>query len=227
MTTLSHSKKAASAVLGFQWEVRKGFIPFSSQIRLKWGRNFYIFFPLFSKNKEFWRSSASSQPLSQNRLSPSAVGLLRCEEQQVPITTTTVHCWQYCTSRDSGAPTHEMTDQLESQGVVSTVFSSRSINLQSGRSFVPFTKSTDIPLSLFDLLQNEGEEFQLETFQFSACVLNICYGRCSLLTVLLWSSQINFAMTEALPVGRKEQEYCKVINWSQIQVSCYWWRDFY
>lgn len=119
MTTLSHSKKAASAVLGFQWEVRKGFIPFSSQIRLKWGRNFYIFFPLFSKNKEFWRSSASSQPLSQNRLSPSAVGLLRCEEQQVPITPTTVHCWQYCTSRDSGAPTHEMTDQLESQGVVS------------------------------------------------------------------------------------------------------------
>lgn len=73
---------------------------------------------LFCKNKEFWRPSASSQPLSQNRLSPSAVGQLRGEEQ-VPITTTTVHCWQYCINRDSGTPIPEMTEQPENQRVVS------------------------------------------------------------------------------------------------------------
>ncbi|RMC20136.1 hypothetical protein DUI87_00982 [Hirundo rustica rustica] len=48
-----------------------------------------------------------------------AVGLLRVEEQQVPIATATVHCRQYRTNRDSVIPIHEMIRKLESQGVVS------------------------------------------------------------------------------------------------------------
>ncbi|RMC16997.1 hypothetical protein DUI87_06254 [Hirundo rustica rustica] len=52
-----------------------------------------------------------------------AVGLLRVEEQQVPIATTTVHHWQYCTDRDSVIPIHEMIRKLESQGVVSKAHS--------------------------------------------------------------------------------------------------------
>ncbi|RMB99569.1 hypothetical protein DUI87_23822 [Hirundo rustica rustica] len=48
-----------------------------------------------------------------------AVGLLRVEEQQVPIATTTVHRRQYRTDRDSVTPIHEMIQKLESQGVVS------------------------------------------------------------------------------------------------------------
>ncbi|RMC17956.1 hypothetical protein DUI87_04830 [Hirundo rustica rustica] len=48
-----------------------------------------------------------------------AVGLLRVEEQQVPIATATVHCQQYRTDRDSVIPIHEMIRELESQGVVS------------------------------------------------------------------------------------------------------------
>ncbi|RMC20373.1 hypothetical protein DUI87_01222 [Hirundo rustica rustica] len=49
----------------------------------------------------------------------SAVGLLRVEEQQVPIATATVHRWQYRTDRDSVIPIHELIRKLESQGVVS------------------------------------------------------------------------------------------------------------
>ncbi|RMC09938.1 hypothetical protein DUI87_12725 [Hirundo rustica rustica] len=48
-----------------------------------------------------------------------AVGLLRVEEQQVPIATTTVHRRQYRTDRDSVIPIHEMIRKLKSQGVVS------------------------------------------------------------------------------------------------------------
>ncbi|RMB95488.1 hypothetical protein DUI87_27597 [Hirundo rustica rustica] len=48
-----------------------------------------------------------------------AVGLLRVEEQQVAIATTTVHRRQYLTERDSVIPIHEMIRKLESQGVVS------------------------------------------------------------------------------------------------------------
>ncbi|RMC19473.1 hypothetical protein DUI87_04085 [Hirundo rustica rustica] len=53
----------------------------------------------------------------------SAVGLLRAEEQQVPITTATVHRRQYRTDRDSVIPTHEMIRKLESQGAVSKAHS--------------------------------------------------------------------------------------------------------
>ncbi|GAB0209812.1 hypothetical protein GRJ2_003446900 [Grus japonensis] len=50
---------------------------------------------------------------------PSVVGLLRVEEQQVPIATTTVHQQQYCTNRDSLIPIHKLIHQLEGQGVIS------------------------------------------------------------------------------------------------------------
>ncbi|KAK4807005.1 hypothetical protein QYF61_000334 [Mycteria americana] len=50
---------------------------------------------------------------------PSVVGLLRVEEQQVPIATTTVHRRQYRTNRDSLIPIHELIHRLESQGVIS------------------------------------------------------------------------------------------------------------
>ncbi|GAB0206382.1 hypothetical protein GRJ2_003103800 [Grus japonensis] len=51
---------------------------------------------------------------------PSVVGLLRVEEQQVPIATTTVHRRQYRTNRDSSlVPIHKLIHQLEGQGVIS------------------------------------------------------------------------------------------------------------
>ncbi|GAB0207213.1 hypothetical protein GRJ2_003186900 [Grus japonensis] len=49
---------------------------------------------------------------------PSVVGLLRVEEQQVTIPTTTVHWRQYCTNRDSLVPIHKLIRQLEGQGVI-------------------------------------------------------------------------------------------------------------
>ncbi|KAK4828266.1 LOW QUALITY PROTEIN: hypothetical protein QYF61_024931 [Mycteria americana] len=49
----------------------------------------------------------------------SVVGLLRVEEQQVPIATTAVHRRQYRTNRDSLIPIHELIRRLESQGVIS------------------------------------------------------------------------------------------------------------
>ncbi|GAB0209430.1 hypothetical protein GRJ2_003408700 [Grus japonensis] len=50
---------------------------------------------------------------------PSVVGLLRVEEQQVPIATTTVHRRQYRTNQDSLVPIHKLIGQLEGQGVIS------------------------------------------------------------------------------------------------------------
>ncbi|KAK4806255.1 hypothetical protein QYF61_013399, partial [Mycteria americana] len=50
---------------------------------------------------------------------PSVVGLLRVEEQQVPIATTAVHRRQYRTNRDSLVPIHKLICRLESQGVIS------------------------------------------------------------------------------------------------------------
>ncbi|GAB0205098.1 hypothetical protein GRJ2_002975400 [Grus japonensis] len=54
---------------------------------------------------------------------PSVVGLLRAEEQQVPIATTTVHRRQYRTNRDSLVPIHKLIRQLEGQGVISRTHS--------------------------------------------------------------------------------------------------------
>ena len=50
---------------------------------------------------------------------PSVVGLLKVEEQQVPIATTTVHRQQYCTNRDSLIPVQELICQMESQRAIS------------------------------------------------------------------------------------------------------------
>ncbi|GAB0197136.1 hypothetical protein GRJ2_002178900 [Grus japonensis] len=50
---------------------------------------------------------------------PSVVGLLRVEEQQVPIATTAVHRRQYRTNRDSLVPIHKLIRQLEGQGAIS------------------------------------------------------------------------------------------------------------
>ncbi|GAB0175672.1 hypothetical protein GRJ2_000032400 [Grus japonensis] len=49
--------------------------------------------------------------------------LLRVEEQQVLIATTTVHQRQYRTNRDSLVPIHELIRQLEGQGVISRTHS--------------------------------------------------------------------------------------------------------
>ncbi|RMC02513.1 hypothetical protein DUI87_20907 [Hirundo rustica rustica] len=58
--------------------------------------------------------------LSEN---PSAVGLLRVEEQQVPIATSIVHRRQYRTTRDAVIPIHKMIRELKTQGVVSKAHS--------------------------------------------------------------------------------------------------------
>ncbi|KAK4819890.1 hypothetical protein QYF61_014625 [Mycteria americana] len=63
-----------------------------------------------------WGQGPPSPGLSED---PSVVGLLRVEEQQVPIATTTVHRRQYRTNRDSLIPMHELIHRLESQAVIS------------------------------------------------------------------------------------------------------------
>ncbi|TRZ07928.1 hypothetical protein HGM15179_019175 [Zosterops borbonicus] len=54
---------------------------------------------------------------------PSTVGLLKVEEQQVPVATSTVHRRQYRINRDAMIPIHKMIRELESQGVVSKTHS--------------------------------------------------------------------------------------------------------
>ncbi|RMC20714.1 hypothetical protein DUI87_01566 [Hirundo rustica rustica] len=51
--------------------------------------------------------------LSEN---PSALGLLKVQEQRVPIATSIVHRRQYRTTRDAVIPIHKMIQELESQG---------------------------------------------------------------------------------------------------------------
>ncbi|RMC15655.1 hypothetical protein DUI87_07857 [Hirundo rustica rustica] len=58
--------------------------------------------------------------LSEN---PSAVGLLKVQEQQVLIATSIVHRRQYRTTRDAVIPIHKMIQELERQGVVSKTHS--------------------------------------------------------------------------------------------------------
>ncbi|RMB89430.1 hypothetical protein DUI87_34190 [Hirundo rustica rustica] len=58
--------------------------------------------------------------LSEN---PSAVGLLKVEEQRVPVATSTVHRRQYQTNRDAVIPIHKIIQELESQRVVSKTHS--------------------------------------------------------------------------------------------------------
>ncbi|RMC17952.1 hypothetical protein DUI87_04826 [Hirundo rustica rustica] len=54
---------------------------------------------------------------------PSAAGLLKVQEQRVPIATSIVHRRQYRTTRDAVIPIHKMIQELESQGVVSKTHS--------------------------------------------------------------------------------------------------------
>ncbi|RMB93697.1 hypothetical protein DUI87_29927 [Hirundo rustica rustica] len=58
--------------------------------------------------------------LSEN---PSAVGILKVQEQRVPIATSIMHRRQYRTTRDAVIPIHKMIQELESQGVVSKTHS--------------------------------------------------------------------------------------------------------
>ncbi|TRZ05729.1 hypothetical protein HGM15179_021378 [Zosterops borbonicus] len=58
--------------------------------------------------------------LSEN---PSAVGLLRVEEKQVPTATSTVQHWQYQTNTDAVIPIPKMIRERESQEVVSKTHS--------------------------------------------------------------------------------------------------------
>ncbi|RMC19569.1 hypothetical protein DUI87_03127 [Hirundo rustica rustica] len=58
--------------------------------------------------------------LSEN---PSAVGLLKVQEQRVPIATSIVNRRQCRTTRDAVIPIHKMIQELESQGVVSKTHS--------------------------------------------------------------------------------------------------------
>ncbi|RMC04311.1 hypothetical protein DUI87_19130 [Hirundo rustica rustica] len=62
-------------------------------------------------------------PVAELPENPSAVGLLKVEEQQVPIATSIVHRRQYRTTRDAVIPIHKMIRELETQGVVSKTHS--------------------------------------------------------------------------------------------------------
>ncbi|XP_054244819.1 centromere protein I [Indicator indicator] len=77
-------------------------------------------FGVATVNTEKIRQLSTLPGLSEN---PFVVGLLRIEEQQVPIATRTVHRRQYRTNRDSLAPIHELIHQLEIQGVISKTHS--------------------------------------------------------------------------------------------------------
>jgi len=79
-------------------------------------RGYWWAFGIAALETEEIRQLSNLPGLSED---PSIVGLLRVEEQQVPIATTVVHWRQYCTNRDSLLPTHQLIRQLESQGVIS------------------------------------------------------------------------------------------------------------
>ncbi|RMB99571.1 hypothetical protein DUI87_23824 [Hirundo rustica rustica] len=66
------------------------------------------------------KSIPRSKLLSKN---PSAVGLLKVKEQQVPIATSTVHRRQYRTTQDAVIPIHKMIRELETEEVVSKTHS--------------------------------------------------------------------------------------------------------
>lgn len=48
---------------------------------------------------------------------PSVAGLLRVEEQQVPVATTTAHQWQYRTNQNYLVPIRKLIHQLEKRGM--------------------------------------------------------------------------------------------------------------
>uniref|UniRef100_A0A8B9VM15 ribonuclease H n=1 Tax=Anas zonorhyncha TaxID=75864 RepID=A0A8B9VM15_9AVES len=101
----------APCILGIDY-LRKGY--FKDPKGYRWA------FGIAALSTEKIKQLSTLPGLSQD---PSAVGLLRIEEQQVPIATTTVHRRQYRTNRDSLIPIHELVHHLESQGVISKTHS--------------------------------------------------------------------------------------------------------
>ncbi|KAF4793436.1 hypothetical protein TURU_111412 [Turdus rufiventris] len=97
----------ASCILGIEY-LRNGY--------LKDLKGYHWAFGISAVETEDIRKLNTLPGLSDD---PSAVGLPRVEEQQVPIATATVHRWQYRTDRDSVIAIYEMIRKLESQGVVS------------------------------------------------------------------------------------------------------------
>jgi len=73
-----------------------------------------------SKGKQKDKQLSTLPGLSED---PSLVGLLRVEDKQVPIITTTVHQQQYCTKWESLIPICHLNHHLESQGVISKTHS--------------------------------------------------------------------------------------------------------
>ncbi|RMC01124.1 hypothetical protein DUI87_22390 [Hirundo rustica rustica] len=100
-------------------EIRENLLQISAvQIRdpkgLKWA------FGIAAVVTEGIRQLNTLPGLSEN---PSAVGLLKVQEQRVPIATSIVHRRQYGTTQDAVIPIHKMIQELESQGVVSKTHS--------------------------------------------------------------------------------------------------------
>ncbi|KAK4811370.1 hypothetical protein QYF61_027599 [Mycteria americana] len=73
-------------------------------------KGYWCAFDIAALSTEKIKQLSSLPGLSED---PSVVGLLRVEEQQVPIATMT-----YRTNRDSLVPIHKLIHQLESQGVI-------------------------------------------------------------------------------------------------------------
>ncbi|GAB0204064.1 hypothetical protein GRJ2_002872000 [Grus japonensis] len=103
--------KKAPCILGIDY-LRKGY--FKDPKGYRWA------FGIAALEAEEIEPLSSLPGLSED---PSVVGLLRVEEQQVPIATTTVHRGQYRTNRDSLVPIHKLIRQLEGQGVISRTHS--------------------------------------------------------------------------------------------------------
>ncbi|GAB0207254.1 hypothetical protein GRJ2_003191000 [Grus japonensis] len=101
----------APCILGIDY-LRKGYF--------KDPKGYWWAFGIAALEREEIEPLSSLPGLSED---PSVVGLLRVEEQQVPIATTTVHRRQYCTNRDSLVPIHKLIRQLEGQGVISRTHS--------------------------------------------------------------------------------------------------------
>ncbi|RMC05593.1 hypothetical protein DUI87_17678 [Hirundo rustica rustica] len=101
----------ASCILGIDF-LRNGYYKDSKGLRWAFG--------IAAVEAEGIKKLNSLPGLSEN---PSAVGLLKVEEQQVPVATSTVHRRQYRTNRDAVIPIHKMVRELESQGVVSKTHS--------------------------------------------------------------------------------------------------------
>ncbi|GAB0202585.1 hypothetical protein GRJ2_002724100 [Grus japonensis] len=97
----------APCILGIDY-LRRGY--------LKDPKGYRWAFGVATVNAEKIKQLSTLSGLSED---PFVVGLLKVEEQQVPIATRTVHRQQYRTNRDSLAPIHELIHQLEGQGVIS------------------------------------------------------------------------------------------------------------